>query len=72
MCDYHLNNDMFLKLSRCENSNVNGKNILVSVRTSAHYFALCKGGVFIPGGGSAISSARQGKPDSIYNLVKNS
>ena len=27
--------------------------------------------IFIPGPGSAISSAKQGKSDSIYNLVKN-
>ena len=27
--------------------------------------------IFISGRGSAISSAKQGKPDSFYNLVKN-
>ena len=27
--------------------------------------------IFIPGRGSAISSAKQGKSGSIYNLVKN-
>ena len=27
--------------------------------------------IFIPGSGSAISSAKQGKSGSIYNLVKN-
>ena len=27
--------------------------------------------IFIPGHGSAISSAKQGKSGSIYNLVKN-
>ena len=27
--------------------------------------------IFISGRGSAISSAKQGKPGSIYNLVKN-
>ena len=36
-------------------------------------FALCKGGNFNIhiGRGSAISSAKQGKSGSIYNLVKN-
>ena len=37
-------------------------------------FALCKGVYFyinISGRGSAISSAKQGKSGSIYNLVKN-
>ena len=27
--------------------------------------------IFIPGHGSAISSAKQGKSGSVYNLVKN-
>ena len=35
-------------------------------------FAYCKGGnlIFISGRGSAISSAKQGKSGSIYNLAK--
>ena len=37
-------------------------------------FALCKGAalIFISGRGSAISSAKQGKSGSIFNLAKNS